>query len=93
MLGEPYLRYRKGSHCIKQLKSFELSYSYLQRRACGTVSGNARKGPSPFLSQEVENAILEYICLMALRCMGLRPAAVMDLVQHFLNKEKEENSF
>ena len=83
----------EGLTLHKAAEKFELSYSYLQRRACGTVSVNARKGPSPFLSQEVEDAIVKYICLMVLRCMGLIPADVMDLVQHFLKKDKEQNSF
>ena len=76
----------EGLTLHKAAEKFELSYSYLQRRACGTVSVNARKGPSPFLSQEEENAIVEYLCEMALRCMGLRPADVMNLVQNYLIK-------
>ena len=54
---------------------------------------NVRKGPSPFLSEEEENAFAEYLSEMALRGMGLRPADVMDLVQNFLSKEKRKTPF
>lgn len=53
----------------------------------------ARQGPSPFLSNEEENAIAEYLSEMAMRGMGLRPADVMKLVQNFVIREKRKTPF
>lgn len=65
----------------------------MQRRASGCVSITARKGPSPLLSHEEENAIAEYLSEMAMRVMGLRPADGMNLNQNFVNREKRKTPF
>lgn len=83
----------KGLALHKAAEKYDLSYSYLQRRASGSVPITARKGPSPFLSNEEENAIAEYLSKMAMRGMGLRPADVMNLDQNFVNMEKRKTLF
>lgn len=82
------LEVTKGLALHKAAEKYDLSYSYLQRRASGSVPITARQGPSPFLSNEEENAHE-----MAMRGMGLRPADVMKLVQNFVNREKRKTPF
>lgn len=57
-------------------EKYEISYSYSQRRGSGCVLITARKGQSPFLSHEEEDAIAEYLYEMDKRRMDIFSKAI-----------------
>lgn len=62
------LEVTEGLALHKDSEKYDLSYSYLQRRASGSVLITARKGPSSFLSHEEENGKGEVNCSLLSKC-------------------------